>query len=483
MSARRRRKAKGGRSASRPRRKIRWGAVVAILAGVGVAVGVALRDRSPEADPPPLAVTEVREGGVTVAVLDEVALTNWCRRHDLPDPPGVREVEPDFAAIFLQALESVAVERSAEAFGTVGMLCESMESHGVAEEYFARAEGEDPLDPRWPYYLGCLFQVTGRNDEARAALERSRERDAAYPMLHGRLGQLALEAGRLDEADAHFDEYERLRPDDGFGRLGKARVSMRRGEPETALANLEAAGQRGMRDFQFLRTLGSVYAALGREDDARQAFAASDGLPQGLWYRIRDPRDQALHEVGSPVAALQSEFERRGSSGDWAALADLAERILERRPADVRTMGNLVGLYRKLERYDDAHAMLDRAFATGGDELRLNLLRSETYLAAGEYAAAREAADRARTLEKESPRVWSLLGRALLMEGRTADAEAAMLRSLALAPDDVSNLLVLGEVRRIAGDPEGAAAAYRDVLKLEDNLVARQRLDQIVTSE
>jgi tetratricopeptide (TPR) repeat protein len=454
-----------------------------MLVAVAVALGVVFgtRDRAPE--PPPSATRELRENGVTVARLDAAALSAWCDRHDLPPPPGVEEVEPAFADAFLAALRTASVEGSAEGFGTVGMLCESMESHGSAEAYFLRAAEAAPQDPRWPYYLGCLYQVTGRLDEARRLLDRSRELDPSYPMTYGRLGQMALEAGELDEADAHFAEYDRLRPNDGFGPLGTARVALRRGDPQTALAALQEAEARGMNDFQFHRAYGSAYAALGERERAAEAFARSEGLPQGLWYRVRDPRDQALHDAGSPVSALQAEFARLGASEDWAALAELGEEILERRPGDVRMMGNLVGLYRKLGRFEDARRLLDRAFSTGEDTLRLHLLRSETRLAEGDYAGARESADRARKLDDRSARAWSLRARALLMEGDAPGAEAAMTTALSLQPDDPSNLLVLGEIRRSRGDPDGAAEAYRDVLDLQDNPVARDRLEHLFTSE
>lgn len=437
-----------------------------------------------QAPPPPPPATYTEEAdGVRVAHLDADTLRAWCRGQRLPDPPVVRDVEPMFGQALLDALHRAASERSAEAFGLVGMLCESVESHGAAREYFLLAERTNAADPRWPYYLGCLYQVTGRPSEAADALVRALERDSFYPVTHARLAQLDLERGDLDAASGRFARYTELNSTDWLGLVGSARVALQRGEPERALTLLQTATARGGDDFQVNHQLARTYAALGDRDRAAEFFARAKDRPQGAWYRLRDPRDQALHDAGSPVASLQAQFERLSGTQDWSALIRIGEEIVRRRSGDVNMMGNLAGLYRKSGRFADAHAMLDRALETGTDLRRLHLLRGEVALAENDFPRALAAADRAASLDAESGRAHGLRARALLMLERPSEAESAMTRSLELEPSRSDNLLVLGEIRFARGDLEGAETAYRASLALQESAHARSRLTQILSQE
>ena len=62
------------------------------------------------------------------------------------------------------------------------------------------------------------------------------------------------------------------------------------------------------------------------------------------------------------------------------------------------------------------------------------------------------------------PRVYELLGEALLKNGRAADSGVAYERALALTPKRSEALLGLARARAGAGDNAGSAAAYRELL-------------------
>ena len=454
-----------------------------VLAGLAGAALV-LRSRRPPPPPPAPGYTTDAEG-VRIAHLDIDAITAWCRTRGLPDPPGVRQAEPVFAEELTSWLARAAEERSAEAYGRVGMISEGVEAHRAAEEYFRLATGADPHDHRWPYYLGCLCQVTGRDGEAREHLERARALRPGYPVTWARLGQLELEAGRLGSAEARFREYSRLQPDDWLGDVGLARIALQRGQPEEALVQLEKARKRGGEDdFQVCHQLGRVHAALGNRETATAWFERARDLPQGGWYRMRDPLDRELHSAVASVANLHSRFERMSGSGEYAQLAALAEEILRRRSRDVTMTANLASLYRQLGRIQDADAALDRAFRMGGNALRLHCLRSEIRLAQSDFEAALAAADRALALDGESARAHGLRARSLLMLGRAPEAIGSMRRSIALQGDDLGNHLVLGEILLQLGDLDGAAAAYRHVLEHgPDNAHARARIEAIAANQ
>ncbi len=464
---------------------MRWLALAALSLAVAGSVvgGIAWWSRRPP--PPPPGITyETSDDGVRLARIDVEALATWCGDRGLPRPPGVREVEPIFAEDLASGLMLAATQPDAAVFGRIGMISESVESHEAAEAWFILAAEAEPLDHRWPYYLGCIHQVTGRNDTAAAHFERSREINPDYPVTWARLAQLDLEAGRLDAAEARFRRYSDLVAGDWLGAVGLGRVALRRGDAEAALAYLEEALRRGGQDdFQTNHQIGRVHAGLGNRDEAERFFERAQELPQGGWYRMRDPLDRALHDIVETVSVLESRFGRLRTSERHSELIAIAEEILRRRSRDVTMMGNLASLYRKTGRYVDAHTILDRGIAAGGDALRLHCLRAEVYLAENDFPRCVEAADRALALDAESGRAHGLRARALLMLERPVEAETHMRRSLELLPDDAENRLVLGETLLRRGDLEGAEHAYRQVLtEVPGNALAQSRLESIAAS-
>ena len=430
-------------------------------------------------DPPPAPRLASAADGVRVAHVDVDAWAAWCEEQDLPAPPRLAETEPAVAEALRRGLAAAASERSAAAFGHVGRICEALDSHGAAEEYFRLALAEDDAFV-WRYHLGCVLQGTGRNDEAVAELERARAIDPEYPLTWTRLGQLYLEGGRLDEAAAAFERYAALVPTDWLGSVGLGRVALRRGEPAEALSHLERAEALRADDFQVQFYLGRAWAALGDRERATRHLARADSLPQGAWFRARDPLEQELHRASNSVDVLQFEFERLHRTQDWERLATLGEEILRRRSGDVSMMGNVAGIYRKLGRYDEAHAMLDRAMALRPESMRLGNLRAEIYLAENRFDEAIAATDAVLESDAEQARAWGVRGRALIMLERGDEAEAAMRRCLELGGEDASNLFVLGEILRATGDTAGARSAYERVAASNPEYpLVRERLAEL----
>src|SRR5262245_2230427 len=61
------------------------------------------------------------------------------------------------------------------AYGELGMLLQAAEHPEAAEPCYRNAQTLMPADPRWPYYLGRLYQTTGRPSESEAAFARALE--------------------------------------------------------------------------------------------------------------------------------------------------------------------------------------------------------------------------------------------------------------------------------------------------------------------
>ncbi len=420
--------------------------------------------------------------GVRVARIDVDRLSSWCKAVGLPNPPPIEQTDAAVADALIEALGRAARTRSPEAFGVVGQICESLECLRHAEEYFLRAVRDDPRDFRWLYHLGCVYQQAGQHQRAITVFSRALTLDAEYAVTHARLGQLYMDAGHLDDAEEHLRRYAALRPEDWLGPVGLGRVAILRGDSEAALRHLQEAAAINPNDFQVQYNLGRVRAARGEATLAKKHFDLAERLPQGRWFRTRDPLLQESDRLTGAVSNLVGEFERRQSSGDWAALAGLAEQIIERRAGDATMMGNLASLYRKLKRFDAAKEVLGRALRLKPDSPRLHAIRAGVYFSAGDTQAAITAALEAIRIDPDNGRAYNVLGRALFMsKRRQADAEAAMRRAVTLDPDNPATSFVLGEILRAGGRIEEATGQYRRVIELQpDHPHARERLAQLL---
>ena len=418
--------------------------------------------------------------GVRIAHLDSERLAQWCRRYGLPDPPVLPETEPAVAEALVGALSDVVQQPRAETLGHMGMLSESLDCHDSAAEYFRRAAAKDGADFRWPYYLGCIHQVMGRNQLATESFARVLALSPSYAMTHGRLGQLYLEADRLDEAEIHLRSYVDLKPEDSLGYIGLARVALARSNYPTALEYAQQGLQYSAGDFQVHYALARAYAGLGQNDLATGHFETCGKLPKGLWFAMRDPLDQALHASMATGHQLASAIDRLQGTQDWPRLISLVEQLLTRRPRDSSMMGNLASLYRKQKRFAEAHQVLDRAAVIDPQLLLIDLVRAEVLLAESRFEEAVAVADRAGTRDDQAYRAFNVQGRALLLLKRTAEAIEAMQRCVSLKPEHAGNTLVLAEALRSAGRREEAISYYQQVLQLVPGQpTASKRLEEL----
>jgi len=452
----------------------------AIPSGKRTNVGVQHEGNGNAPLPAPQTPYEMTSNGTNIARMDVERLTTWCRAWGLPDPPNIEVCEPTVVQALLDALQAAAASRSPEAFGRAGQVCESLDCHQAAEWYFHMAADGDPRDFRWPYYLGCIYQLTGRNDEAVRTFNKVINLNPDYALTYARLGQLYLEAGMTTEAQQQFNNYVAKNPHDCLGHVGLGRAALRRKEYDVALDHLLTAISYGQNDFQSHYYLAQVYTALGQIELAEKHFETSARLPRGKWFFLRDPLDQQLHRATDSTQTLMTEFEQSLATEDWEQFTALGERILERRPDDTTMMANLASLYRKQKRYQEAHDLLDRALHIQPDSLRLRGIRAEVYLAELKLDEALVTANDTLRIDSSYAAAHGVRGRALFLLNRLEEAQEAMRRAVELEPTNAGNTLVLGEILRARGQNAAAAECYKKVLELRPNdTTAQGRLAEL----
>ncbi|MDH6122542.1 tetratricopeptide (TPR) repeat protein [Kitasatospora sp. GAS204A] len=181
------------------------------------------------------------------------------------------------------------------------------------------------LAPTVPGYTRAAYDLEthGRAEEARIALGRALD-SASTPgdtaFCEHRLGDLAWDHGRLDEADGHYQRALALAPDDYYAQAGHARVLAAGGRVAEAVTDYQRLVARAPLP-QFLLELAEL--ELSQRQDGAAAGQLSALAAQVRLLAAGDgnaPVDPALMlyqaDYGDPAAAvrlLRGEWDRRRS--------------------------------------------------------------------------------------------------------------------------------------------------------------------------
>jgi serine/threonine protein kinase/tetratricopeptide (TPR) repeat protein len=150
---------------------------------------------------------------------------------------------------------------------------------------------------------------------------------------------------------------------------------------------------------------------------------------------------------------------RRTFQFDWEGAEADFRRALELSPNSADTYDLYGRLCSGLQRWDEAIALLQRAYELDPLTHRADL--ASTFLRAGRNEEAVEAATAAIALDPSYPRVHATLGWGLLRSGRTSEGIAALEHAVTLDPDGSMWLAQLGQAYGMAGRRDEA----RDVLR------------------
>lgn len=289
---------------------------------------------------------------------------------------GVIELRGGNPALAVDMFDDV-VRRQPDNAGAAMLLGRALLANGEANEVVGRFGGEADRTDAPPYLLtlvGRAYERLGKREDAARYLDRAAQGSrASIGVLAGNTGLSAvgpetevsrlralLGQGRFGEALAVATELKREY-------LGSMDVEMLAGDaallakkPEQALAAYRRAA-RIRRDFALVERMVAAHSLLGREDLATNLLA--DFLAQ-------NPRS-------GQAAALLGRM--RAQQADWPR----------------------------------ARALLAHADALAGGDAWLLADRAEVELAAGETAAARDAAERSYTLQPANGRIAWVLGRVL----------------------------------------------------------------------
>jgi len=229
--------------------------------------------------------------------------------------------------------------------------------------------------------LARLLMLDRRPDDAIAVLRAMIDGGSPDPLLRLDLGRAQLLSGQPQAAADTLNGLRKTMPGAPQVLLPLVRAELALGHPDIALAHLATMESGGAVTPAMMMLKGESLEALDRPVDAAQAYARA--AQSGSDPIALAKQAQALSRAGQPRAALT-----------------IYEQILAQAPDNLVALNNAAYLSSSLhEALDTALARAQRALKIGGDKAALYDTLAAVYLARGETAKARQALERALSLD------------------------------------------------------------------------------------
>jgi tetratricopeptide (TPR) repeat protein len=220
----------------------------------------------------------------------------------------------------------------------------------------------------------------------------------------------------------------------------------------------------------------AVQHALARDGKLASAHLAMAGL---MWLRANAAEAAREFKAAAELAPVRSTArlkyaEFKANYGAEAEAATVLKEMSRQAPDFLPAWGLSARIAYKQRKYDESLARLENIFNRDPLNLEGRLLQSDIYLAKGEVKLALEGLAHLKETYPQSPVVRYQLARAYLRNDSPSEAIVALNQALALNPDYVDALLLLGEADVRVGDAQPAIASMQTLLQKHPNLMQAQ---------
>ena len=330
------------------------------------------------------------------------------------------------------------------------------------------------LRPEWPearYNLGAALWYSGAREKAIAELRESVRLDPGSAGGHAFLGMALRETGDLPGARASLQRAMALAPAMAAAYVDLAVIFLRAGNLEQGLGQLEA-GLNVPVPVPPPPDWDAAIAAL------RQAVASSPKRPES--HQAQNLLGLMLGRKGAPgddvLAAFRAAIRIRP---DYAEAHNNLGLVLIQSGKDEEGIAALREAVRLAPAYAEARTNLGAALTSTDAEAGIKELEEALRLAPGSVKALFNLAvaygtspahgprkeiehlEKVIELAPDFPRAHLALGKALLQEGKAADAVTALQNAVKLAPESGEANYQLGLALVRAGRKEEAAAQLK----------------------
>jgi tetratricopeptide (TPR) repeat protein len=288
----------------------------------------------------------------------------------------------------------------------------SHRSAARGEEALEGLIAREPRNYALQLALGALQQRARETPQAVATYSVVIARDPRGPAgvaARDRIAAIDVVGGRYADAKQLLAEALQSNAHDNDALVLRANLALRDGDPVAAIADLRAVLRDQPGSVPILRSLGRAHLA-----------------------------------NGSPVLAEES-----------------LRTALAAAPADVDVRVDLAEVLMRTHRADEATTLLEETVKANPSAIGARTALIEAYLAKGDLAAARGAAEQLKTEQPKLPVGWYLAGLIAERQDRREDAEHELEHALQLEPSRVDALAALARLRLGRGQGAQAVALVR----------------------
>ncbi|MEZ5402952.1 MAG: tetratricopeptide repeat protein [Bryobacteraceae bacterium] len=365
-----------------------------------------------------------------------LALVSCGTRPPLPELPAVN---PDAFlpavrdTVSAAAAEARATPEDAQANGRLGMLLHAHDQPSAASAAYRRAWILDPKNFAWPYYLALTESTQGNYDAAGKAIDEALAIDPEYLPAVLKRAEILFDQGKLDEAEAIYSAAAPEHPDSAFAWYGLGRVQAAKGETAKAAESLEKAcaiyPQFGTAHY----ALSQALRKLGRNEEAQSHLEPYTRFK--TWYP--NAGDRYLQDVLSlNISAVT--FIRRGSTmeaaGDLAGAIEMHLKAIEADPRSAQAFANLISLYGRSGRNEDAASVYRSAVAIEPGHAEAHYNYGVLMFNQKRFAEGRKAFERALASNPNYAEAHNNLAFLLETEGKQAAAIEHYRQAVAAQP-------------------------------------------------
>ncbi len=396
-----------------------------------------------------------------------LAFVDWHEVRAAPAPvrpADLGQLDPEIRSILEEHLESAAREpRSARNHGTLGLIYEANGMWTEAERSFRIAGELDPDEALWQLHRALALRELGDPRGARALLGRARDQDARSAPVHYHLGDLLLEAGRLDEAIDCFESAAALAPRQPEGHAALGAALLRKRSYAEAASRLEKAVALDPEYRTAHYLLGLAYRGLERDDEAQRELSRGVGaerryFPDALSGRLLDFRTDYASQVDRAAKLLRS--------GKTPQAIPILEELRARRPSDVNVANNLAIAYKQRGEMERALELLESAKRSSPEQFPTWINLAACLLDTGRLGDALAHADRAIALAPEIGTGHLVRGQILARQGRLPEAHAAAATCVRLDARNPEAHVLLGKVCAALGRFEEARSSLEAAVRV-----------------
>jgi serine/threonine protein kinase/lipoprotein NlpI len=332
-----------------------------------------------------------------------------------------------------------------------------------ALKLFSKIIAQEPRSALAHSGLARAYTFRHESDNARIEAQKALELAPDLASVHVTAGNIYSAMNRYDLATNELQQAVRLDPTSAEAQAGLAALYAAQGRNSDAVAAFQKAIDLGPDDWRWPNRLGSYYLARGNYADAAEQYKrvialtpdnASGLINLGIAYRRQDRLTEA-------EATLRQALALKPNSPD--ALSRLGTVLLMQ------------------GKYDEAAQQYRQAVALSPRDWVLHADLAAAYQWAGRKPESREqyltAIDLAENERKHKPRAADLLanlGSFYAAVDKPQNALPLLRQAMALAPEDPTVLVSVGEGYEIIGHRKEALDA---VLKALDLGASRRQID------